>query len=385
MTQQLKPSECSTFATKTTTKTTKRTTRTRKTTKTATIETIETVETVETTTETQQQQQPAPTLPIFSPLPFRGVKISKKPKESNGWYRSLFEQLDKLATKYNRHSVRVFDVFAGSLVVSVNIAAKFPNWHITANDYQRLTSSRIQSLNETEHHRQQLQALGLTTPQGQKTAKLTPQQTQQLTQYLDNLTPEQVKNFDFLTISGWFGFSSGDTFATIDALKKGAKYAKVRKTPMPNIENFTHYLQNVEIVDLDATNFDQLRQEWETSQLAQMKQQNDHRPPLFVYILDPPYFSTNNTGYASDSPASLSATTRTIRQLVQSVPCFFYFNSNSHHDLDQYMKDEEENLHQWTQRLPLAPLPTFSPITYQYQQNDTGKGGKNRDFLAFRF
>lgn len=111
---------------------------------------------------------------------------------------------------------------------------------------------------------------------------------------------------DYITLSASLLFSMKYVLS-LEELKKETLYNRVRLTPIPQVEN---YLQGLEVVSLD---YKQLFEKYKNSKSV-------------VFLIDPPYLSTDCSTYASDNYWKLKDYLDVLKVLHDQN--YFYFTSN---------------------------------------------------------
>lgn len=198
-----------------------------------------------------------------APLPFQGQKRL-----------FLKEYKDALASA-NQDIDIVVDLFGGSGLLSHVAKRMFPNMRVIYNDFDDF-HIRIDNIHTTNRILDKIRAIVIDFPRKNKLS------VQAKWDALKIISEEQEKGYyiDFVTISSSLLFT-GRYANNLDELEKQTLYNNVKK----NRYDASGYLDGIEIVKLDyRLLYDQFK-----------KQKN------ILFIIDPPYLSTNTKTYKSDA------------------------------------------------------------------------------------
>ncbi len=190
-----------------------------------------------------------------SPLPFLGQK--------RNWLRDL--------EKIDFSGLTVIDLFGGSGLVSHSVKAQSADTRVIWNDYDNF-KGRLEMIAETEELRGNLLSVGL------EKAKRVNEEGRAQTQEIIDKHLEKFGRVDWITVSSWLLFAANYAH-DYDDLMGRTWYYQVVKNPL----SADGYLEGVERRSCD---FRELISEFE----------ND---PKVIFIADPPYIMTNQSGYAA--------------------------------------------------------------------------------------
>ena len=217
-----------------------------------------------------------------APLPFRGQK------------RQWIKIIGGLLASKGKDIELVVDAFGGSGLLSHNIKQILPNARVIWNDYDDYLS-RLNSIDKTNEtlarFRQMINAAGVAK------LKRIPNDLKLL--MLEMLTDED----DIITIASNVLFS-GKSAKTTAELKKHTWYNNVTSSAY----NADGYLKGVERVRMD---FRELLEQYVGKSNV-------------LFILDPPYLSTDSGGYATSWPLS---TYLDIFSSLRNMKRYMYFTS----------------------------------------------------------
>ncbi len=194
---------------------------------------------------------------VKSPLPFLGQK--------RNWLKTLREQ--DLAGK------TVVDLFGGSGLVSHTIKEANPTARVIWNDYDHFII-RLMRIGETELLRQKLRAFNL--PVRKRIGE--EEKAKMAKVILEH--KEEFGGVDWITLSSWLLYSGNYAHDYEDLVRRGWYYSVIKSEL-----DATGYLTGVERVSKD---FRELFAEYADD-------------PDAVFIADPPYIMTNQTGYVPNS------------------------------------------------------------------------------------
>ncbi len=243
-----------------------------------------------------------------APLPFQGQKRN-------------FVKHFKEALKDYPSDATYIDLFGGSGLLSHTVKSQFPNAKVVYNDFDNFRQ-RLANIPNTNAILDELRALELTTPRGKIIKGIEKEKV------LNVLKKADKKGFvDWITISSSLKFSMN--YGTkYEDFANDTLYNKIRKT---NYDLADDYLKEVEVVSLD---YKSLYQKYKDV-------------PNVVFLVDPPYLSTDTSTYQSENYWKLSDYLDVIDTLKGS---YFYFTSNKSHIVE---------LMQWVEHR----TPNSSPFT----------------------
>lgn len=220
-----------------------------------------------------------------APLPFQGQK------------RRFIRQIEAVAARQARGTVFV-DLFGGSGLVSHTVKQARPDCRVVCNDYDRYTE-RLAHIRRTNDILTALRPVVARVPPKQRIDE--PVRSQVLTE-----VERWHRNgyVDWLTLSSNLLFTMNYVHS-FDELFKETLYNRVRRDGY----SADGYLEGVEVVSTDYRRlFDRFRQ-----------------VPGVVFILDPPYLSTDCGGYRRDGYWRLADYLDVLKCLVGTK--FVYFTS----------------------------------------------------------
>ncbi|MGK7648431.1 DNA adenine methylase [Capnocytophaga sp. G1920] len=228
-----------------------------------------------------------------SPLPFQGQK------------RKFVKHFKEALTHFPSNATYI-DLFGGSGLLSHTIKTTYPNANVIWNDYDNF-AHRLALIPTTNEIIAQLRPIVANYLKGTRINEVKPTILEVLRQY-------PPKALDYITLSANLLFS-GKYATTFEALAKDGFYAKVTQTPY----NADGYLAGVERRQTDYRN---LIIEFE------------HNPNT-VFILDPPYLSTDISSYRGAQNWKLKDYLHIVKCL-NAMPRYIYFGSNKGQLLDLF-------------------------------------------------
>ncbi|MDC7252367.1 DNA adenine methylase [Wohlfahrtiimonas chitiniclastica] len=192
-----------------------------------------------------------------APLPFLGQK--------RNWLR--------LINEINFDHMTVIDLFGGSGILSHEIKRNNPNARVIWNDFDNY-QGRLNQIEQTEALRQKI---AKACSVFEKDMKLSGAAKDGILKLI-----KESGTTDFITVSSWLLFS-GNYCHSFDSLANKTWYISPPKNPL----NAEDYLSNVERVRMDYKELLSLYPGHENT----------------VFIADPPYIMTNQTGYSVKNDA----------------------------------------------------------------------------------
>lgn len=228
-----------------------------------------------------------------SPLHFQGQKRK-------------FVKHFKEALKHFPANATYIDLFGGSGLLSHTIKTTHPNARVIWNDYDDF-AHRLALIPTTNEIIAKLRPIVANYPKGTRINEVKPAILEVLHQY----PPEAL---DYITFSANLLFS-GKYATSLEALAKDGFYAKVSQTPY----NADGYLAGVERRQTDYSNL-----------IAEF----EHTPNT-VFILDPPYLSTDISSYAGAQNWKLKDYLHIVKAL-NTMSQYVYFGSNKGQLLDLF-------------------------------------------------
>lgn len=221
-----------------------------------------------------------------APLPFQGQK------------RFFIREFTKSLANYPSHGTYV-DLFGGSGLLSHTVKQVHPEARVVFNDYDNF-SQRLAAIPQTNRLLEELRALNLETPRGKK---IVGEEKEKVCKVLIDADKRGFVDWVSLSASLKFSMNYGHklTDFTNDTL-----YNTIRKS---NFSTADDYLNGIEVVCED---YKYLYERYKNT-------------PNVVFLVDPPYLSTDSSTYRSDGYWALSDYLDVIDVLDSS---YFYFTSN---------------------------------------------------------
>ena len=223
---------------------------------------------------------------VSAPLPFQGQK------------RRFVKQLEEMAKEQKENAVFV-DLFGGSGLVSHTIKRARPDCRVVYNDFDHY-SERLANVGRTNAMLQALRPIVASVPHKMR-----------IDEPVRSKVVAEVEKWNKSGFVDWFSISSNLHFTMnyshdFEEFRKETLYNRVRKDDY-DVEG---YLEGVEVVSMDYRRlFDQFR-----------------LVPDVIFILDPPYLSTDCGTYRSDNYWKLSDYLDVLKCLQGTK--FVYFTSS---------------------------------------------------------
>jgi site-specific DNA-adenine methylase len=228
-----------------------------------------------------------------APLPFQGQK------------RKFLKEFQTVLKQHFNDATVFVDLFGGSGFLSNAVKQIFPEARVIYNDFDDY-HLRLANIPRTNALLADLRPLVANTPREKKIDEQTK------ADILARIYNEQKSGFvDYITLSSSLLFSA--KYATsFEQLSKETMYNNMKQSDY----NADDYLTGVEIVKQD---YAELFRFW-----------RDH--PSVVFLVDPPYLSTDCSTYGSDNYWRLS----NYLDVLQTVTgtSYFYFTSNKSSIID---------------------------------------------------
>lgn len=243
---------------------------------------------------------------VNAPLPFQGQK------------RRFVKQLEEMAERQKKGAVFV-DLFGGSGLVSHVIKRARPDCRVVWNDYDHY-SERLANIGRTNEMLRALRPIVADVPR-----KL------RIDEPVRSRVIAEVKRWHDTGYVDWFSLSSNLLF-TMNYVHGFEEFSKETLYNRIRLEDYNGegYLEGVEVVSMDY------RELFERFRLV----------PEVVFILDPPYLSTDCGIYRSDSYWRLADYLDVLKCLQGTR--FVYFTSS---------KSTIVELADWIARNPMACNP----------------------------
>lgn len=192
------------------------------------------------------------------------------------------------------------DLFGGSGLLSHTVKCVHPNAKVIYNDFDNY-SKRLEAIPETNRILDELRQLNLQTPRGKRIAD---EEAKLVYEVLNKANDEGF--VDWISLSGSLKFSM-NYGNKLEDFTQDTLYNTIRKS---NFELATDYLAGIEVVSMDYKD------------LYRKYKNIDN----VVFLVDPPYLSTDATTYNSDSYWKLKDYLEIMDTLHGSN--YFYFTSN---------------------------------------------------------
>lgn len=223
-----------------------------------------------------------------APLPFQGQK------------RTFLKHFKNALNQFPKNAVYV-DLFGGSGLLSRTVKDFYPNSRVVYNDYDNY-SRRLNVVKQTNDLLQVLRELLIKVPEKSRV----PLFDKDRIMHKVKSHADKYGYVDFVTLSSCLLFS-GKYVTDLKQLEKETFYNRIRKS---NIEYSEDYLDGLEVVQLD---YKQL--------YSQFKDESN-----VVFLIDPPYLSTDTKSYNSDGYWRL----KDYLDVLDVLTCdrYFYFTSN---------------------------------------------------------
>lgn len=264
-----------------------------------------------------------------SPLPFQGQK------------RFFVNKFKEALQGYPANGVYV-DLFGGSGLLGHTVKCVYPDAKVIYNDYDDFRK-RLEAIPETNKILETLRSLELKTPRNKRILG----HERQLV--LEVLEKADRKGFvDWISLSGSLKFSM-NYGQSLEDFKKGSLYNTIRKS---NFAPAVDYLDGIEVVKYDYKRLFEVYKD----------------VPNVIFLVDPPYLSTDSTTYASDGFWSLSDYLDVVKVLDRS---YFYFTSN---------KSQVVELLQWVETRVPGSSP-FNNATCTWVNNQVTHNAGYQDIM----
>ncbi len=222
-----------------------------------------------------------------SPLPFQGQK------------RRFVKHLKSVLLKDYNDTYVFVDLFGGSGLLSHTVKSVYPNARVIYNDFDNY-HQRLAAINQTNNLLEQLRVILKNYPDEKRIIGTHREAVINLLKEADS-----QGYVDWITISSSlkFSISYGTCFKDFYS---SPLYNKIRKSNY----NADGYLQGVEVVRLDYRELFELYK-------------NENK---VVFLVDPPYLSTDTGTYASNGCWKLKDYLGVLKVIIDQS--YFYFTSN---------------------------------------------------------
>lgn len=273
-----------------------------------------------------------------APLPFAGQK--------RRWLKQLEPIIRSLPSNTNTTFV---DVFGGSGLVSRLCKDVHPTARVIYNDYDNY-SERLRHIKETEQLRQEI--VSILAPL--KHNSRVPEEYKALVLRAVQAHQDRYHYVDWITLSGWLLFTNKFAYSIAD-LEATGLYAHPSRTALSDADASERYLQGLEIVSVDYREL-----------LSTYKDASNT-----ILILDPPYLSTECSGYRGSSWSCDD-----YLDLLTSMPTnnYLYFSSTKF-DFVPFLRRTSAT---WGYQHPFVDCHVLR------RDNPFGCGGSNSEVLYYR-
>ena len=226
-----------------------------------------------------------------APLPFAGQK--------RRWIKQLAPIIQSLPD-----DCTIVDVFGGSGLVSRLCKDIHPAARVVYNDYDNY-SERLLHIEETERLRQEI--VSILEPIKQA-ARVTDEYKALVLRAVQT-HQDRYHYVDWITLSCWLLFTNNFAYSIADLEAKGL-YASPSRTALSDADASERYLRGLEIVSVDYRELLSVHKDASNT----------------ILILDPPYLSTECSGYRGSSWSCDD-----YLDLLTSMPTnnFLYFSSSN--------------------------------------------------------
>ena len=234
-----------------------------------------------------------------APLPFQGQK------------RRFIKDLKEIAINYPEDAIYI-DLFGGSGLVSHVIKSVKPNATVIYNDYDDYFL-RLSHINSTNELIKKIRLLVSGLPKDKKI----PEETKSIILDEIKIMENKIGYVDYITLSSSLLFSA-NYVTNYSAMEKATFYNVVKQ----NDYNADEYLYGVQRVQKDYKEL--------------FEQYKDY--PQVVWLVDPPYLSTDSSTYSSDSYWKLKGYLDVLNVLKNDSYIYFTSNKSSIVDLCEWIE-----------------------------------------------
>ena len=271
-----------------------------------------------------------------APLPFAGQK------------RRWLKQIEPIIRSLPSNTTFV-DVFGGSGLVSRLCKDIHPAARVIYNDYDNY-SERLRHIAETEQLRQDI--ISVLAPI--KHNARVPDEYKTLVLRVIQAHQDRYHYVDWITLSGWLLFTNNFAYSLEELASRGF-YAHPSRTALSDADASERYLRGLEIVSVDYREL-----------LSAHKDASNT-----ILILDPPYLSTECSGYRGNSWSCDD-----YLDLLTLMPTnnYLYFSSTK---LD-FVPFLRRTSAAWGYRHPFVGSQVL------YRANPFGSGGANPEVLYYK-
>lgn len=271
-----------------------------------------------------------------APLPFAGQK------------RRWLKQIEPIIRSLPSNTTFV-DVFGGSGLVSRLCKDIHPAARVIYNDYDNY-SERLRHIAETEQLRQDI--ISVLAPI--KHNARVPDEYKTLVLRVIQAHQDRYHYVDWITLSGWLLFTNNFAYSLEDLASRGF-YAHPSRTALSDADASERYLRGLEIVSVDYREL-----------LSAHKDASNT-----ILILDPPYLSTECSGYRGSSWSCDD-----YLDLLTSMPTnnYLYFSSTKF-DFVPFLRRTSAA---WGYQHPFIAAQVLC------RSNPFGSGGANPEVLYYK-
>lgn len=271
-----------------------------------------------------------------APLPFAGQK------------RRWLKQLEPIIRSLPSNTTFV-DIFGGSGLVSRLCKDIHPTARVVYNDYDNY-SERLRHIAETEQLRQEI--VSILAPL--KHNSRVPEEYKALVLRAVQAHEKRCQYVDWVTLSGWLLFTNNFAYSLKDLASRGL-YAHPSRTALSDADASERYLCGLEIVSVDYREL-----------LSTYKDASNT-----ILILDPPYLSTECSGYRGSSWSCDD-----YLDLLTSMPTnnYLYFSSTKF-DFVPFLRRTSAA---WSYQHPFLDAQVLR------RSNPFGSGGANPEVLYYK-
>lgn len=238
-----------------------------------------------------------------APLPFQGQK------------RRFLKDLKEVLKDYNDEAIYI-DLFGGSGIVSHTVKQTKPNSVVIYNDFDNYFQ-RLQNVNRTNKLLSEIRALVYDLPMDKKIPEEVKLSILKVIKMYDD-----IGYVDYITLSSSLLFSA-NYVKDYEGLSKATFYNVVKK----NDYNVDYYLQGVQSVSLDY------------KELYNQYKNNSN----VVWLVDPPYLSTDSSSYNSDGYWKLKDYLDVLQVLDKQPYIYFTSNKSSIVELCEWIETKVPN------------------------------------------
>lgn len=271
-----------------------------------------------------------------APLPFAGQK------------RRWLKQLEPIIRSLPSNTTFV-DVFGGSGLVSRLCKDIHPAARVIYNDYDNY-SERLRHIAETEHLRQEIVSILSSIKHNARV----PDEYKILVLRAIQAHQDRYHYVDWITLSGWLLFTNKFAYSIAD-LKATGLYAHPSRTALSDADASERYLRGLEIVSVDYRELLSVHKDASNT----------------ILILDPPYLSTECSGYRGGSWSCDD-----YLDLLTSMPAnnYLYFSSTKF-DFVPFLRRTSAA---WGYQHPFLDAQVLR------RSNPFGAGGANPEILYYK-